>query len=442
MSTSINKISLNYKSLLSKFSHGLILNILLKVKGAIYIPILVNFISKEELGEISYVNAIVGLLTGIMFLNIPDSSNRIIIKEENEYYQNKIINSLTNFSFFSGLVFLVIFIIITTIFDLIEPRLILIITAMLFSALTSKLSRYVFQIFQNTQLLTIVILITEYISLGLICLVLYNNLYDDVLTILYIYVICLIFSSLYLFVRLFNSFPFELIINLSTVKRVLNISLYLFPASYSFMIIQSSDFLIIEKFIGLEELGVYSFSYSIGSIVTGLSMAVTFFWFSSAVYANKKQIEKLLNIILKLSLIVIVFLILGFYSFTDLLIEIINPDYKDANNIIMILIVGFFISLINQIYQGIMYADNNEKSILIDTSIAALTNLVLNLVFIPSLGIKFAAFSTSLSFILLFILRTIYYYKNYSKSIKEIRYLYSFLITLISLITINFYLWI
>ena len=76
---------------------------------------------------------------------------------------------------------------------------------------------------------------------------------------------------------------------------------------------------------------------------------------------------------------------------------------------------------------------------LIDTSLIALTNLVLNLVFIPTYGIKFAAFSTSLSFILLFILRTIYLYKNYSKSIKEIKYLYSFLIILISLITIIFY---
>ena len=199
---------------------------------------------------------------------------------------------------------------------------------------------------------------------------------------------------------------------------------------------------IIERFIGLEDLGIYSFSYSLAGVVSGLSMAITFFWYSSAVYANKKQLEKLINLILRLSLIALILLIFGYYIFTDLVIELINPEYKSANNIIMILIVGFFISLINQIYQGIMYADNNEKSILIDTSIAALTNLVLNLAFIPSLGIKFAAFSTSLSFILLFILRTIYYYKNYSKSIKEIKYLYSFLITLISLITINFYLWI
>ena len=442
MQGSINKISLDYKSLFNKFSHGLVLNILLKIKGVIYIPLLVNFISKEDLGEISYVKAIVGLLTGIMLLNIPDSSNRIILKEDDKLKQNKIINSLTNFSFLSGLIFLLLFVLITSIFNLIDLRLIFITTAMLFSALIEKLSKYIFQIFQNTKLLSLVIIITEYVSLGIVCLVLYNSWYDDILTILYIYTFCLIVSSVYLFNKLFKSFPFKLNVDLVTIKKVLKISLFLFPASYSLMIIQSSDYLIIERFIGLEDLGIYSFSYSLAGVVSGLSMAITFFWYSSAVYANKKQLEKLINLILRLSLIALILLIFGYYIFTDLVIELINPEYKSANNIIMILIVGFFIGVINQIYQGIMYADGNEKAILIDTSLIALTNLVLNLVFIPTDGIKFAAFSTSLSFILLFILRTIYLYKNYSKSIKEIKYLYSFLIISISLITIIFYLWI
>jgi O-antigen/teichoic acid export membrane protein len=442
MQSSINKISLDYKSLFKKFSHGLVLNILLKIKGVLYIPILVNFISKEDLGEISYIKAIVGLLTGIMLLNIPDSSNRIILKEDDKHNQNKIINSLTNFSFLSGLIFLLLFILISTIFNLIDLRLILIITSMLFSALIDKLSKYVFQIFQNTKLLSLVIIITEYVSFGVVCFVLFNSWYDDILTILYIYTVSLTVSSVYLFNKLFKSFTFKLIIDLITVKKVLKISLFLFPASYSLMIIQSSDYVIIERFIGLEDLGIYSFSYSLAGVVSGLSMAITFFWYSSAVYANKKQLEKLINLILRLSLIALILLIFGYYIFTDLIIELINPEYKSANNIIMILIVGFFIGVINQIYQGIMYADGNEKAILIDTSLIALTNLILNLIFIPSYGIKFAAFSTSLSFILLFILRTIYLYKNYSKSIKEIKYLYSLLITLISLITIIYYLWI
>lgn len=442
MQSSINKISLDSKSLFNKFSHGLVLNILLKIKGVIYIPLLVNFISKEDLGELSYVKAIVGLLTGIMLLNIPDSSNRIILKEGDKLKQNKIINSLTNFSFLSGLIFLLLFVLITSIFSLIDLRLILIITAMLFSALIDKLSKYIFQIFQNTKLLSLVIIITEYVSLGIVCLVLYNSWYDDILTILYIYTFCLLVSSVYLFNKLFKPFPFKLNVDLVTVKKVLKISLFLFPASYSLMIIQSSDYLIIEKFIGLEDLGIYSFSYSLAGVVSGLSMAITFFWYSSAVYANKKQLEKLINLILRLSLIALILLIFGYYIFIDLVIELINPEYKSANDIIMILIVGFFIGVINQIYQGIMYADGNEKAILIDTSLIALINLVLNLVFIPTYGIKFAAFSTSLSFLLLFILRTIYLYKNYSKSIKEIKYLYSFLIILISLIIIIFYLWI
>ena len=89
-----------------------------------------------------------------------------------------------------------------------------------------------------------------------------------------------------------------------------------------------------------------------------------------------------------------------------------------------------------------MYADGNEKKILVDTSVIALINLVLNFIFIPTYGLKFAAFSTSFSFILLFILRTIYFSKNYLKSINCSVIFYLFTLTLISLLTITYYLWI
>lgn len=442
MKSSINKISLDSKSLFNKFSHGLILNILLKIKGLIYIPILVNFISKEDLGEISYVKAFVGLLTGMMFLNIPDSANRLILKNKDFNIQLRHINTFTNFCFLFGISFLLFFIFISIKFDLIDLRILLVATALLFTALIDKLSKYVFQIFQNTKLLTIVILSTEYISLFVVCLVLYYGIHDDILLILYIYALSLALSSTYLFYKLFKTYTYEWIIDFSYIKKVLKISLYLFPASYSMMIVQSSDFIIIENYLSLNELGEYSFSYSLAGIVSGLSMAVTFFWYSSAVYASKSQIERLIYKILKIALFGLLLLIICYYFLTGYLIELINPDYSNSYDIIMILIVGFFIGILNQIYQGVMYADGKEKLILLDSSIIAVLNIILNLLFIPKYGLKFAAFSTSLSFLILFILRTYYVNKKYLKTKLEPVLLYSYSIFTISLTTIIYYLWI
>ena len=442
MSVNTKNISLDIKSMSTKFLHGLIVNILLKLKGLIYIPILVSFISKEDLGEISYVKAFVGLLTGLMFLNIPDSANRLILKNKDFNDQLRYINTFTNFCFLFGVSFLLLFILISIKFNLIDIRFVLVATAMLFTALIDKLSKYIFQIFQNTKLLALVIITTEYISLFIVGLVLYYGLYEDVLSILYIYALSLALSSLYLFYKLFKTYSFEWIIDFSYIKKVLKISLYLFPAGYSMMIIQSSDFIIIENYLTLKELGEYSFSYSIAGIVSGLSLAVTFFWYSSAVHANKNQLEKIIDLILKVSLIGLVLVISGYYFLTNYLIELINPDYMSTQNTIMILIVGFFIGILNQIYQGIMYADGKEKLILFDSLLIAVMNIILNIIFIPKYGINFAAFSTSLSFIVLYIIRTYYIYKNYSKTKKRIRLFYSLIITTISLTTIINYLWI
>ena len=127
----LNKISLSKKQLLQKFSHGLILNILLKVKGVIYLPILVNFLTKEEVGELSFVKSIVALMVGVLFLNIPDSANRIILsfedKGENEN-KLKAINSLTNFSFLLGVILIVLFVFFSYQFSLLDNRVILVVS--------------------------------------------------------------------------------------------------------------------------------------------------------------------------------------------------------------------------------------------------------------------------------------------------------------------------
>lgn len=441
-----NKISLLGKDLMSKFSHGLILNVLLKIKGVIYLPILVKFLTKEEVGELSFVKSLVALMAGILFLNIPDSANRVILsfeKKDEEENKLKAINSLTNFSFLLGVLLIIIFVFISYNFFLFDYRIILVISLLLFSRLMDKLSKYIFQIYQDTKLLTYTILTVEYLSFGIVIFLLYNNFFEqEIFYILYVYSFHLILGSLFLFKKLFENFPFRCIIDFELVKKVLKISLYLFPASYSMMIIQSSDFIIIERLLDLKNIGEYSFAYSISSVVSGISMAITFFWYSSVVSAKEEELIKLLNTVIKICFFGFILITIFFRFITEPLIIFINKDYVNVFDVVMILVVGFFIGILNQIYQGIMYAKNKEKLILQDTGLIAIINLVLNLLFIQRYGIKFAAFSTSLSFLLLFVFRTIYIKKILKKLTFKKFGFYSIAIAVIAFTLINYYLWI
>jgi O-antigen/teichoic acid export membrane protein len=441
---SINKISFDNKSILNKFSHGLILNILLRFKGLIYLPLLVNFLSKEEIGTISYLKSMSALLAGIILLNIPDSSNRLILeakKEDDNVALNTKVNTVNNFSFLLGLVLILIYVLIIIYYDFLDKRFLLILVALVFAAALKKLSSYIFQIFQNTKLLLAVNVFVEYASLITVITVLYFELYNSILIVLYIYCFFIFLSSIFLFYKLYNTFKFEAVIDRALIRKVLKISIFLFPGIYSMLIIQNTDFILIERFIGFEKLGEYSFAYSIAGFVSGISMAITFFWYSSVVYANDEQLSLLVQRVFNYVIPIFLFVILAYFILTKTVIRIISIDYINTNALIQILITGFFLHILNQIFQGIMYAKKKEKYILIDSLMGALFNLILNIIYIPEYGMIFAAFSTSLTYFLIYLYRFIYVYRLVP-TLKKSFLLINMIIIFISITYIYYNLWI
>ena len=145
---------------------------------------------------------------------------------------------------------------------------------------------------------------------------------------------------------------------------------------------------------------------------------------------------------LKISFVALILITFLYFLFTDSLIKLINAEYINTKNLIMILIIGFFMGILNKIAEGIMYADGNERQILLDSTFIALLNLILNFLFIPKYGLKFAAFSTSLSFILLYFFRILYLRKKYATTNAKFKLIYSISILFFSLTTIFYYLWI
>lgn len=405
----MDSIDLSKKNLIYKFLDGLFLNILLRLKGIIYLPILVNFFSKSDIGMISLWQSTASLLAGLYLLSIPDSSNRVILEYKKDNNTQKIIETISTIFTFSFAMYFIVSIILSIVyfsfFNNQKDRFFEILLLLLFSNIINKLAIFVFQIFQQSKVIIKTQLIIEYGSLLIVILGIYFMQIENIQYVIFTYIFVSLSVGAFLFIRLHGIYAYGFLLKFDILKNLLKISIFLLPNMYALAIIQSSDFLFIKYYWTLTEVGEYSFAYSIGSIISGLSMAVTFFWYSSVVYADDNLRSKMVDKINFYMPILFFCVALVYYLISAPLINLINSDYIGVNNIIQILIVGFFINIFVQILSGILYARGKEKLILASTIAGVLINLFLNFLWIPKYGLYGAALATTLAYMIIFMIQ-------------------------------------
>ncbi len=428
---SINNITFNTKDLLKKFTHGLSLNVILKLKGFIYFPILVNFLPKEDIGIIGLAKSLSALLLGIFLLNMPDSSNRILLEAEKSADSQKLNRTINSINSFISLLFPALIIILFVALRLMHYQNLTfqIVTVFLVSVLVfKKLSSFVYQVFQRTFLLLSLETFIEVGSFLVVIAMLLLQISKSPYAVLSIYVAFIFMGSTYLFMMLRKDFKLKFNIDFSIIREVLRISLYLLPSSYALVLIQSAAYIIIEHYIGLEHLGEYNFAYSISGLVSSLALGINFFWYSSVVYAEKEQKVKLIKGVSYIIPVVFILTIVFFEFLTKPIVNLINKDYLPSVVPIKILIIGFYVNLIIQIFSGILYSLKREFFILIPVVIAAVFSIVMNILFISDFGIRFAALTTSIAYIIIFVFYFFYVLK-FLPELKEFKfYLIYFLV--------------
>jgi len=183
--------------------------------------------------------------------------------------------------------------------------------------------------------------------------------------------------------------------NIEYIKASLLFSLPLLPHVASGWIISSSDRIILEKFVTTEELGIYALAVQISAVLgmfyTSVNSAFIPRYTSLRKAGNEKSAQKLLKVFWYA---VIFFGILSIpvaiYA-TKLLISV---EYHKAIMIIPLLLIGqifygfYFIVVAN------LYFLKKTKSIATSSLMAAITNIVINLLLIPIIGLAGAVVST------------------------------------------------
>ncbi len=197
------------------------------------------------------------------------------------------------------------------------------------------------------------------------------------------------------------------------------------------LILMESDRIMLTEMVGAEETAVYSLIYNIGSILIALYTAINGSWtpwfYKNLEKGSIKEIRK----VEAAYIAVFTFITIGLLTISPEIIKILSPRtyWGGINYVGLIVIASFLIFLYTFFTTYLMYL-KKTGIIAINTTIAALLNLVLNYLFIPEYKSEGAAYATITSYVVLFILHWLATLK-YSRNVIDMK---AFLICIIILV--------
>lgn len=243
---------------------------------------------------------------------------------------------------------------------------------------------------------------------------------------LFVFLLVVCYHYRYIFTRInFSRF----------IKPSLKYSVNTIPSSVIAWLCSYGDRFLIERFIDLKSLGVYSFLSTISSLTEmgflALGSALQPFIFDFFKLKDKHKIQHLYKLFLLLTTCIVSFIIL-IGSNLDLLVQ--NKGYLEMVKYLTIMTIGYLFSAISYLFNlQIIYAKKSHFFIFLGM-IVLFSNLLLNAVLIPVYGVWGAVISSSLTKLIGAATSLYFAKKSYSLSFEKGNFLMLLMLILVMLI--------
>ena len=198
-------------------------------------------------------------------------------------------------------------------------------------------------------------------------------------------------------------------------KYALTISFPLIWHLLAGSLLTSSDRIMITKLIGTNENALYTIAYSCSMVVNLLWTSMNSAWSPWAYdMLEQKKYTELKNkskpYFIFFLIIVLIFMLLA----PDILLIMGGKNYFSAVFVIPPVMVGLIYKFVYSLYINIESFNKKQRNIAFSTMLAAIINIILNLIFIPIFGYIAAAYTTLIGYIFLFLFHWI--------SVKKLKY--------------------
>lgn len=194
--------------------------------------------------------------------------------------------------------------------------------------------------------------------------------------------------------------------DVSMIKRAFLYSLPLVPHFLSHWVLSAADRVLLERMVPLSEVGVYNVGYKIGAAMSFIAASgnnAIIPLYGNLDIKDSENISKVARVF-TYYLCVVLFIGVCISLFGEELVIIATPrEYHSAGGIIPLVVLGYS-------FMAIYYSPTNiltitlEKSkvVGIATIVGAISNVILNIIFIPIIGIYGAAITTSTTYAIMF----------------------------------------
>ncbi len=210
-------------------------------------------------------------------------------------------------------------------------------------------------------------------------------------------------------------------LNLPQIKRGLKFSLPLVPSTFLHIIVNVADRIILERYVPLAALGIYSVSYTLGTVLQIFAYS-SYLAFEPIVFSKigKVDFSKTIIKIRKYYLYIIFCLSFLYALFSkEILYMMASSKFSSGYKVIPIIIFATIFLSENYLFGTILIGNKKTKISLILNLIGAVINVIVNLLLIPIIGIYGAAVSTLTSYMVMFCL--FYYYLNRHMGMKFLK---------------------
>lgn len=407
-----------------------------KMLSLILLPIMTRYLTPEDYGIIAYVDAIIIFIFVFSVMSLNSYVLREYFELKTRIAQKKLIGnffiSLIAYNIFSLLVFIgllsLLFSLLNLQFDFF-PIMLLALLANFFEIFSifpqiiyriqEKAVHYIYFTISKTifQMGSIIILLV-YLEQGVL------SKYYGILG------VNILFALVSFYIIKKNAiFSFYIL----QLKEGLKFSLPLVIGALSFLILDISDRFILEQYVSLADLGLYSIAYTLGFavnvIINGSYKAFEPLLFRESkkdnfiisFYAIKKQY---MFLVFAVGLLVIMFS-------QELLYFMTSEKFYEAYYLVPFIVLAAISKGIYMLYAVLLMVQKKTKLLSQSVLIGAIVNIVINLLFVDTYGSVVAAISTFAAFLLMTMIvhgRTFRYYSfSILKESKEYFLLISFL---------------
>lgn len=375
------------------------------------LPLYSNFISVDNFGKYSIIQSFYLIFSILYQGGLLTSLSKYYLEEKEEQKRKLIFSSLLDIIIITGAVFTFIFIIFSKQ-----------ISSLLLSSIAyDRLITFIFlALFLETISVTLLHLLRTQEKAK--AFILFSSLSAISTFILNIYFVLILKKGIEgIILAQFYSVLFTLVFMIPVIrsnfifsfnKNVLKLAVFFgFPMLLSGLMSRGTDVadrFILNHFFNESEVGVYSFSYRISTIMNVIVISFNAAWLPFSIkryYEGNYEIifGKILNNIIAVGGLIV--LILSFFIRYLFDIEffgyhIFNVSYKSGAAIIPIVLIGQFFNFFSSFYALYPYTSGKSYHLLIADSIGLSSNILLNFIFIPVWGITGAAYATLISFLI------------------------------------------